>query len=148
MDPWIRKIGFPVVTVAEEPGQIGVRQGRFLLTGDVKPEEDQTTWWIPLGLRTGPKTAEVNNLALTTKEETIRDIDDTFYKLNTNSTGFYRTNYPPERLASLGKAQDRLSVEDKIGLIGDAAALAVAGEGTTPGLLAFVEGFRDETDYL
>jgi aminopeptidase N len=46
MDFWVRKIGFPVVTVAEEPGQIGLRQQRFLLAGDVKSEEDQTTWWI------------------------------------------------------------------------------------------------------
>jgi aminopeptidase N len=108
----------------------------------MKPEEDETTWWIPLGL------AEAKNVALTTKEETIRDADDTFYKLNTDNIGFYRTNYPRERLARLGKAQDRLSVEDKIGLIGDAAALAIAGDGTTAGLLAFVEGFKDESDYL
>ena len=41
MDPWIRKIGFPVLTVGEEPGQIGIKQSRYLSTGDVKPEEDQ-----------------------------------------------------------------------------------------------------------
>lgn len=125
-----------------------MRQARFLLTGDVKPEEDETTWWIPLGIKLGSKSAEAKNVALTTKEETIRDTDDTFYKLNTNNTGFYRTNYPPERLARLGKAQDRLSVEDKIGLISDATALAIAGDGTTAGLLAFVEDFKDESDYL
>ena len=79
-DPWIRKIGFPVVTAAEEPGQIGVRQARFLLTGDVKPEEDETTWWIPLALKTGSEGAEVRNTALTTKEETIRNVDDSFYR--------------------------------------------------------------------
>jgi aminopeptidase N len=125
-----------------------VRQARFLLTGDLKPEEDETTWWIPLGIKSGSKSAEAKNVALTTKEETIRDTDDTFYKLNTNNTGFYRTNYPPERLARLGKAQDRLSVEDKIGLISDATALAIAGDGTTAGLLAFIEDFKDESDYL
>src|ERR1700712_3954110 len=59
MDPWIRKIGFPVVTLAEEPGQISAQQSRFLLTGDVKPEEDETTWWIPLGLKTGSQTSKV-----------------------------------------------------------------------------------------
>ena len=46
MDPWIRKIGFPVVTVAEEPGQISVKQSRFLTSGEVKPDEDTTKWWI------------------------------------------------------------------------------------------------------
>ena len=28
MEPWIRKIGFPVITVTEEPGQISVKQSR------------------------------------------------------------------------------------------------------------------------
>ena len=147
MDPWIRKIGFPVVTVAEEPGQISVRQSRFLTTGDVKAEEDETTWWIPLALKTGSQ-AESTGINLTVKAETLRAIDDRFYKLNANQTGFYRTNYPPERLIRLGQAQDLLSVEDKIGLMGDATALAVAGDGTTAGLLAFLEGFKDEKNYL
>ena len=125
-----------------------MRQDRFLLTGDVQPEEDETTWWIPLGIESESKSAEAKNFVLTTKKDTIRDTYDIFYKLNAGSTGFYRTNYPPERLARLGIAQGRLSVEDKIGLAGDAAALAIAGHGTTAGLLAFVEGFQDESNYL
>ncbi|KAF2755190.1 hypothetical protein EJ05DRAFT_532965 [Pseudovirgaria hyperparasitica] len=148
MDIWIRKMGFPVLTVAEEPGQISVKQGRFLFSGDVKPEEDETIWWIPLGLKTGPKAMDANAGALTTRENTIRDIDDSFYKLNANQNGFYRVNYPPERLVKIGEAKDKLTDEDKIGLIGDAAALAASGLGTTPALLALVENFRDEENYL
>lgn len=82
MDNWIRKIGFPVVTVAEEPGQIAVRQQRFLLAGDTKPEEDGTVWWIPLGLHSG-SSASATSLhktnALAQKEATIRDVDNSFY---------------------------------------------------------------------
>ncbi|KAI9807547.1 MAG: hypothetical protein M1825_005487 [Sarcosagium campestre] len=148
MDPWIRKIGFPVLTVAEEPGQISVRQSRFLSTGDVKEDDDHTTWWIPLGLKTNPDVAETASVSVTTKEDTIRNIDETFYKLNANQNGFYRTNYPPARLAKLGEFRSNLTIEDKIGLVGDAAALAVAGDGTTPGLLAFIEAFKDEDNYL
>lgn len=151
MDLWVRKIGFPVVTVAEEPGQIGLRQKRFLLAGNVKAEEDQTTWWIPLGLHTGESAAAATThetTALTQKEGTIRNMNDSFYQLNKNLTGFYRTNYPPDRLKKLGEARDQLTVEDKIGLVGDAYANAVAGEGSTAGLLALVERFQDESDYL
>ena len=148
MDNWIRKIGFPVVTVAEEPGQITVRQSRFLSTGDVEPQEDQTLWWIPLGFHLGEEGSKGPAEVLTIKENTIRGIDDTFYKLNAGQTGFYRTNYPAARLAKLGAMKDKLTVEDKIGLIGDAAALALAGEGTTTGLLAFIEGFSTESSYL
>jgi len=147
MDPWIRKIGFPVVTVAEEPGQIGIRQSRFLTTGDVKPEEDETTWWVPVGLKTGSPAKTVHS-ALTVKEDTIRDVDDEFYKINANQSGFYRTNYPPQRLIKLGEARDRLSTEDRIGLMGDATALAVSGQATTAALLSLLEGFQDEESYL
>jgi aminopeptidase N len=151
MDSWVRKIGFPVVTVAEEPGQIGLRQQRFLLSGDVKSEEDQTTWWIPLGLHTGSDASSASlhkTGALTQKEDTIRNVDEGFYQINKDLTGFYRTNYPADRLKKLGEARAQLTVEDKIGLIGDAYANSVSGFGSTAGLLALVERFQDESDYL
>lgn len=148
MDPWIKKIGFPVITVAEEPGQIAVRQSRFLSTGDVKPEDDETVWWIPLGLKTGSKTEDLKAIALKSKDETIRDVDESFYKLNADQNGFFRTNYPPARLTMLGEAREQLTNEDKIGLVGDAAALAMSGEATTAGLLALIEGFKNEENYL
>lgn len=148
-DPWIRKIGFPVVTVAEEPGQISVRQGRFLSTGDAQPEEDETTWWIPLGIKSGPKLDDVNSRALTSKDATVQGVgQDSFYKINKDLSGFFRTNYPADRLSKLGQSLDLLSTEDKIGLIGDAAALATSGEGTTAALLALLKGFKEETNYL
>jgi len=148
MDPWIRKIGFPVLTVAEEPGQIGIRQTRFLSMGDVKPAEDETTWWVPLGLTTAGTTSDEQPAALTVKEDTLRHVDESFYKFNTNQTAFYRTNYPPARLVKLGEMKAKLSVQDRIGLIGDAGALAISGEGTTAGLLAFLEPFQSEDNYL
>jgi aminopeptidase N len=148
-DPWIRKIGFPVLTVAEEPGQISIRQNRFLSTGDAKPEEDVTTWWIPLGIKSGPRLADVDSRALVSKSDTIAGVgQDSFYKINKDLSGFYRTNYPADRLAKLGQSLDLLSTEDKIGLIGDAAALAVSGEGTSAALLALLEGFKGEENYL
>ncbi|KAL8970817.1 MAG: hypothetical protein Q9183_001347 [Haloplaca sp. 2 TL-2023] len=146
MDPWIRKIGYPVLTVAEEPGQLGVRQSRFLSTGDLKGEEDDTLWWIPLGLKSSSGTTAASAGALTSKEETLRDVDEAFYKLNENQNGFYRTNYPPARLAKMGAENEKLSTEDKIGLVADAAALAIAGDATTAGLLNFVSNLSHETN--
>ncbi|KAL4949935.1 peptidase family M1-domain-containing protein [Aspergillus filifer] len=149
MDPWIRKIGVPVVTVAEETGQVEVRQNRFLSTGDTKPEEDQTTWWIPLGIKSGPELTAQEPRALVSKTDTIQGVgQDSLYKINKDLSGFYRTNYSPGRLAKLGQSLDSLSTEDKIGLIGDAAALAVSGEGTTAALLSLLEGFKAEQNYL
>ena len=147
-EPWIKKIGFPVLTIAEEPGQISLRQGRFLTTGDVKPTEDETLWWIPLGLKTDTQTRGPSSTALTVKEHTIRDVDESFYKLNADQLAFCRVNYPPERLTKLGVTKHKLSAQDKIGLVGDAAALAIAGEARTAGLLNFVANFADESNYL
>ena len=147
MNNWVRVIGFPMLTVAEEPGQIGIRQSRFLSTGDVTAEEDKTLWWIPLGLKTDPQAKEPSSKALLVKEETLRDVDETFYKFNADNNGFYRTNYPPGRLVKLGADRAKLSVEDRIGLIADAGALAVAGYATTPSLLTLVENFEDEESY-
>lgn len=113
---------FPILKVAEEPGQIGVRQSRFLQSGDVKAEEDETLWWIPLGLKMNPHSTGAAATALTVKEDTIRDVDESFYKFNNNQTGFYRTDYPPARLVKLGAERAKLSPEDRVGLIADAAA--------------------------
>ena len=126
-----------------------MRQTRFLSSGDVKPEEDETTWWIPLGIKSDPNTTDVNSRALNSKVDTVKGISrDSFYKINKDLSGFYRTNYPADRLAKLGKSCDLLSTEDKIGLIGDAAALAVSGEGTTAALLSLLDGFKGEKNYL
>lgn len=148
MEPWIRKIGFPVVTVDEEINQIRVKQSRYLSTGDVTADEDTTNWWIPLGVRGKIGNKEVAPISLTAREDVITGIESSFYKLNVENAGFYRIKYPPRRLAKLGTQMDQLSVSDKIGLIGDAGALAASGESSTPGLLALIEGCSSESKYL
>lgn len=149
MDTWIRKIGYPVITIAEELDQISIEQSRFLLAGDVKPEEDQTHWWVPLLLNEKswrPQSEKITEL--TTKEATLRHIDTSSYVLNTGRTGFYRVNYPPNRLAILGKQHHNLSATDKIGIIADAGAMAISGRGTAAGLLTFLSELQDETNFL
>lgn len=103
---------------------------------------------LAIGLKTGERATDAKREALEEKEDTYRDIDTTFYKLNSDQTGFYRTNYPPPRLVELSKSLDKLSVQDKIGLVGDAGAVAIAGEGTTAAVLSFIEGFASEQNYL
>ena len=93
--------------------------------------------------------ADIKSDALVSKTDTLGGVgQDSFYKLNKDLSGFYRTNYPADRLEKLGQSLDLLSTEDKIGLIGDAAALAVSGDGNTAALLALLEGFKGEKNYL
>jgi aminopeptidase N len=148
MAPWVKKIGFPVLRVDEPaPGQIAVRQSRFLTTGDIKPEEDETTWWLPLAL-TGKQGAEgIDPTSLTVKGPEIISVDADFYLINSGATGFYRVQYPIERLQILSKQLDKLSTEDKIFITGSVASLAFAGEGSTAALLTFVQGLSEETHF-
>ncbi|KAL2258866.1 hypothetical protein VTK26DRAFT_7650 [Humicola hyalothermophila] len=147
MQPWIEKVGFPVLTVTEGKQQISVKQSRFLSTGDVKPEDDQTTWWVPLALKGKIGSQGVEPLALTTKETTIEGVSDEFYQLNADATGFYRVNYPESRLKLLGTQLEHLTTEDKIFITGSAADLAFSGYSTTGALLSFIQGLKNETHY-
>lgn len=149
MDSWIKKIGFPVLTVEETTGADGtdllIKQSRFLVTGDVKPEEDETIWWIPLGLKTASKAnAGDHDLTLTSKADTIKHVNGEFYKLNSDCTGFYITNYPPDRLRKLGASLDNLSINDRISMIGDAAVCVKSGIGSMSGLLSLLEAYQSE----
>lgn len=138
-----------MLTVTEGEGEITVTQSRFLSTGDVKPEEDTHTWWVPLALSEESYTSSaVQTKALTVKSTTIKGLNTDFYKLNYGTTGFFRVNYPAERLAKLGDARAKLSVSDRVGLVSDAAAMAFAGYGSTAGLLGFISKLKDERSYL
>ncbi len=147
MAPWIEMIGFPVLKISEGQGEITVKQERFLSTGDGTPEDDTTVWWVPLALTGRVGTQGIESLALTQKTETISNVSDDFYLVNSNATGFYRVSYPSLRLVRLSSQLDRLSTEDKISIAGSAAELAFSGWGSTPALLAFIQGFSNETHY-
>ncbi|TXT13659.1 hypothetical protein VHUM_01026 [Vanrija humicola] len=152
MANWTLKIGFPVITV-EEPGDgtIKVTQNRFLSTGDVKPEEDETIWYVPLEVKTinGP-TEEVDHKAVLNERSTTYNLGgaDTF-KLNAETIGVYRVKYTPERLAKLGKDAQKFSVSDRVGLVSDATTLARAGYGKTSGSLTVALGVGEtEQEFL
>jgi aminopeptidase 2 len=152
MANWTLKTGFPVITVDEsEAGKIKVTQNRFLATGDVKPEEDETIWWVPLEIKTFKgDTPEVDHKAILSDRSSTYELNgaDSF-KLNAETVGVYRVNYSPERLQKLGEAASSFSVEDRVGLVSDATTLARAGYGKTSGSLNLVKALGQvETENL
>ena len=150
MHAWTRELGFPVLIVTEDAAThtIHIKQTRFLATGDVELGEDDTIYPISLGLRTTENVAA--DLMLTAREGTFSVGSLDFFKLNANHTGFYRTSYSSIRLKNLGEAGARgsLSVEDRVGLIADAAALAAAGHQQTTDVLSLLETFKPEPEYV
>ncbi|KAF9883397.1 Aminopeptidase 2 mitochondrial [Aspergillus nanangensis] len=150
MDIWTKNVGFPVVSVSENPSSssITVKQNRFLRTGDVRPDEDTTLYPVMLGLRTKQGTDE--NTMLTERQAEFKVPDLDFFKLNADHSAIYRTSYSPERLAKLGNAGKKglLTVEDRAGMIADAGALAASGYQSTSGLLSLLKGFDGETEFI
>ncbi|CAD6910574.1 unnamed protein product [Tilletia controversa] len=159
MGPWVLKQGFPVITVTEEADAIKIRQNRFLATGDVKPEEDETLWYVPLALRTidgASGKVETDNKAVLDTEREIRiplkGVEERSWKLNADTVGVYRVAYSPERLAKLGaeaaKPKSGFTLEDRVGLVSDASTLARAGYSKTSGALNLILALREEPSYL
>ncbi|KAH9942750.1 peptidase family M1-domain-containing protein [Amylocystis lapponica] len=156
MDNWVKKIGFPVVTVTETKDGIHVRQDRFLETGPAKPEQNETIWTIPLSLLTVSKTGDVvldKEIVLDEREKTIALDTSQPFKLNTGTVGTYRVLYTPERLAKIAteaaKTPSPFSVEDRMGLTNDTLELSRAGFTDVSNALSLIEVLcRDEKDYL
>ncbi|WRT67329.1 uncharacterized protein IL334_004299 [Kwoniella shivajii] len=153
MANWTLKVGFPVIKVEETgDGKIKVTQNRFLSTGDVKPEEDETLWYVPLEVATlNNGKVDVDHKATLQERSATYDLkgNDSF-KLNAQTVGVYRVSYEPERLVKLGKEASKYTIEDRVGLLSDAATLARAGYAKTSGSLSLINEIAKggEEEYL
>ncbi|THH33006.1 hypothetical protein EUX98_g1221 [Antrodiella citrinella] len=153
MDNWIKKVGFPVVTVTEIEGGIHVKQDRFLESGPAETQDNQTLWTIPLFVLTvsddGQATID-NRIVLDEREQTIPLNTKNLFKLNAGTLGVYHVKYSGERLSSIAqeavKKVSVFSLEDRMGLVMDGAALAKAGVMKTSDVLALIDFFRHETE--
>jgi aminopeptidase 2 len=154
---WTKKVGYPVLSVTEHNNTVTIKQNRFLTTGDVKPSEDETLYWILLGLKTLDKDGKpIIDAGLTTSERettiTIPEESKGFFKLNANHSGIYRVAYTPDRLDKLGSIARShpgvLSTEDRAGLVADTGALCSSGYTKTTGLLNLISGWKDEEEFV
>ena len=134
------------MTVTELDGRIRVRQDRFLQSKDLTEKDNETIYPVSLGLITSG--GNEKDILLDTREMDIPLKEMDFFKLNASHSGFYRTLYTPERLMKFGKDMQAglLSVEDRIGLIADASALASSGHQKTSAVLGLLAELKDEKD--
>ncbi|KAI9303817.1 aminopeptidase [Cunninghamella echinulata] len=153
MTLWTKRVGYPVLTVSSTgPDSINVAQSRYLSTGDLKADDEQTTWWVPLHLLTSDN--EIKPYILTEKEQTFKVPSDQAFKLNAGQTALYRVHYSEDlikRLANEIKKQDKgllAKTSDRVGLISDVASLMVSGEQSTVSFLELASSFEHETEYF
>lgn len=136
MGAWTKHVGYPLVSVTEEPesGTITLEQHRYLQSVEVTAEEDQVSFPIPLNLIT-TGTLDVESLLLTERRQTypVAAKGLEFYKLNANQIGLYRVAYPPSRLQVLCDqlSSPCLSPEDRVGLVSDTHALVSSALSTS-----------------
>ncbi|KAI9502229.1 hypothetical protein GGI25_001519 [Coemansia spiralis] len=151
---WTRTIGYPIITVTEIEGgsQIHVRQNRYLSAGNVTDAEDETLWWVPLGIDTSDSKEKRSTDVLTSREATF-DIpvsSSKWYKLNKDTVGIYRVKYPPSAVENLAKAisAGELDINDRIGVIADAASLASSGYSNTSDFLTLLRAYSKESEFV
>lgn len=163
MYTWTRKMGYPMISVENESYDAGSKtmtltlsQARYFATGPAEGEkEEDTVWWVPVGVVTHLSPVKPADLILTEKTGTVSfkfdDAKDGYYKLNFGSNGFFRVNLSQPQLkklgASISKDLTAFGTPDKISVLSDAFALAVAGYGSTTGALEIIKAYEKEQEY-
>ncbi|KAJ2847311.1 hypothetical protein IWW36_003916, partial [Coemansia brasiliensis] len=151
---WTRTVGYPVLSVEEKPSgaQIEVQQDRYLSAGNAADDENQTLWWVPLRIKMAG--SEVcNSSAVLTARNAVFDVpvaEAKWYKLNYDTVGIYRVKYSPAAVAKLAAAiaKGELDINDRIGIISDAAALAISGHSSTVDFLTLLRAYSNETEFV
>ncbi|KAJ1964057.1 hypothetical protein GGI12_001670 [Dipsacomyces acuminosporus] len=152
MDLWTLTTGYPILTVSEDPqdeSRIVVQQSRYISTaGGATEEQDQTVWWAPLRITTSDASSDD---VLTERQATFAlPSAAPWFKLNKDTVGVYRVKYAPAIVAKLAKAiaDGQVSTDDRIGVVADAAALAVSGHTSTSDFLTLLSACTNETEYI
>lgn len=128
-----------------------VTQTRYLLTGDLGKDEDDTTWWVPLRVQVPGK---VLDYTLKEKLQTFVVPDNAPLKLNQGQTSLYRVNYSKELMTrlinELKKPDNGILSEptDRAGILSDLGILSRSGEQNTVTFLNAATEFKDEKNYL
>ncbi|KAJ6623433.1 leucyl aminopeptidase [Mycena sp. CBHHK59/15] len=173
MDNWITKIGFPVITVTENPNGIHVRQDRFLGTGIAEPGIMRLfgkhsascgdlscnglplNRSVPLSILSVDPNGQVSidkTAILEEREKTIALDTSGNFKLNAGTVGVYRVLYTPERLAKMAieaaKDNTAFSLDDRIGILYDVMALSRAGLSKLSDTLTVIDIWSNEKEYL
>lgn len=142
----MHQIGFPVVLVSHEMGQLQLSQERFLLTGDLSPSESEAVWWVPVNpILLGPG-QELSSKSLRIRFDLKTEVE--IVKLNAGQGGFFRVAYAPDIFAKLLGSLETLTAGEKVCLIADTTALVRASRTSGVKLLQLLSSFRSETNYL
>jgi puromycin-sensitive aminopeptidase len=147
MDSWIFQDGYPVLEV-ETTGTstLSISQQRFRY---LPPREDgRTRWHVPVLLRARVDgTTQSRKLVLSGDATTVA-FEGRVDRLvvNAGGAGFYRTRYSPQLMARLTDDRDELNAIERVNLVADTWASALAGFAPAEEFLRLIRIFGDESD--
>ncbi|CAN0229581.1 unnamed protein product [Ectocarpus sp. 6 AP-2014] len=170
MDTWTRKVGYPVLTLAEDGS---TSQARFLAMAEdpatataasAKGDDggQGTVWRIParvvwegagegeelVVMLEGESGAEGGRKL----KEKVQELQAAgkWFKINAGQRGFFKVNYNEEGWTNLSRAMQTraISPADRAGAVSDAFSLAAAGRASTGVALGLASKLRDDPDSL
>ncbi|KAI8871205.1 aminopeptidase [Ramicandelaber brevisporus] len=158
-DNWLKKTGFPLISArlvsSGSSVKLQVRQSRYLATAgrdatNGTAADDDTIWWVPLNVWVSGH-EEPLRYVLTEREQTFAlpagfNPQKDLFKINAGTTGVYRVQYESEISTRLGQAVQKgtFGINDRVGLISDAGALAQSGHIRSSVYLSLLDSYTNE----
>ncbi|TSL68185.1 Aminopeptidase N [Bagarius yarrelli] len=132
MNRWILQMGFPVVTIDTQTGNVS--QKHFLLDPKSvveRPSEFSYEWFIPIKwMKTGVEQEQLWLLQKSAMHKPLKARKDEWILANLNVSGYYRVNYDSENwerlLGQLTTNHQKIPVINRAQILSDAFTLARA----------------------
>jgi alanyl aminopeptidase len=151
---FLNQAGVPLLSMAlqctEGSASIRLEQQRFLPLGSKGSSGQQ--WQVPVCVRYGSgnqSESECTVLKKPVDEWKLRSkACPTWVEGNSSAVGYYRVDYKDKLLSALtsGDVEKRLSAEERVDLMGNAAALSNAGKLSAADALQLVETFHSDPE--
>ena len=144
---WIRKTGYPLVSVAGREGKIVLTQRRFFSDPDAREDGEGTRWLVPVVLRWKDRAGLHEKRVLLRGPEESLDLGEAEWVMaNVAARGFYRVHYQADLLKRLDLAA--LGPEEKMALVSDQWALVRAGAVRVEPFLHLLASLKNESDHV
>ena len=133
----------------ESDSRLSLNQERFLYSNKTNLPD---TWLVPISIVSGKNMDKVDSFILDSNSTTIDAAADTnngFMKVNYDTAGFYRVNYPKEHWKNLSELINKqlLKPTDRLSIQSDAYALAKARKISATVFLELIKSYNNEKDF-
>ncbi len=146
MQNWTSKSGYPLLEVKKEKNKLIISQERFFMSPiSKKQNRENTLWYLPLSIKTDKGEEKV----LLNKKINSLPLLESYIKLNSHETGFFRTKYEKDLLDKLylKVLNKELSTVDRLGIVRDLFTLSSSGRVPTRTALEFLKAYKNEDNY-